>query len=161
MEASEVIRQLNLEPLPHEGGFFRQTYRSRIPFPWKSSQRWLGTAIYYLVTPESFSAWHRVEQDELFHFYLGDPVEMVQLTDDGELRTMVLGSDIARGQNPQMLVPGSVWQGLRLVAGGKWALMGATVTPGFDFADFQLGSRRDLLQRFPQHREMIQALTRD
>lgn len=146
--ADDVIRLLGLSPLPVEGGWFRETWRSDY-----------GTAIYYLLTLETFSAIHRLPGVEVFHFYLGDPVEMLQLRDDGAAEVVVLGHDLDRGMRPQVVVPGGVWQGCRLAEGGRLALMGTTMAPGFDPRDFELARRADLLARHPAHAARIRALT--
>ena len=164
MTSKQVIECLGLQPLPGEGGYYRQTYKSagKIPaqaLPEHDGPRAFGTAIYYLVTPESFSALHWVPQDEVFHFYLGDPVEMFQIHPDGQARTCVIGPDLEKGQRPQAVAPGKVWQGTRLVEGGAWALLGCTVCPGFEFADFRLEKRDALIARFPQHSERIRLFT--
>ncbi len=116
-------------------------------------------AIYYLLAPGTISAMHRLQSDEIFHFYLGDPVEMLQLSADGTGQMIMLGSDLRAGQQPQVIVTRGVWQGSRLVAGGKFALLGCTVAPGFDFADYEHGRREDLIGSHPQFREKIVALT--
>lgn len=162
-------RLLRLEPLAHEGGFFAETYRSneRVPQVTQGGTpgidlpgtRSLSTAIYYLLTPETFSALHRLRSDELFHFYLGDPVEMLQLEPGGEARVVVLGIDLASGMRPQIVVQRGVWQGTRLLPGGRMALLGTTVAPGFDPGDFELGARDALVTAFPAQRERISALT--
>jgi uncharacterized protein len=120
----------------------------------------LSTAIYYLLTPETFSALHRLRSDEVFHFYLGDPVEMLQLLPGGEGRLHVLGTDLAAGMRPQVVVPRDVWQGARLLPGGSLALLGTTVAPGFDPADCESGKRDALVAAYPDFRERIVALTR-
>jgi len=128
MTAEEMIKKLNLEPLPEEGGFFREAYRSSgvIPkefLPQHGGERNFSTQIYYLITPSEFGALHRVKlSDEYYHFYLGDPVEMVQIEEDGSLRTVILGQNIPE-ENLQVLVKKGVWQGTRLMEGGKWALI--------------------------------------
>lgn len=163
MNAEEIKRRLKLEPLPGEGGFFAETYRARESIPaglLGPGARSLATAIYYLVTPESFSALHRLRSDEIFHFYLGDPVEMLQLLPDGSGRTVLLGGDLGAGCHPQVVVPCGVWQGTRLVSGGAFALLGTTVSPGFDPADYETGARDALLAAYPAFRESIVALTR-
>jgi hypothetical protein len=165
--AQELIERLNLEPLPIEGGFFRQTYVSAETIPPSAlPERYRGdkpfsTAIYYLLTSDadSFSAMHRLPTDEVYHFYLGDPVEMLLLFPDGSGRRVVLGQDIAAGQHVQFLAPAGAWQGSRLIAGGHFALMGTTMAPGFDPTDFVSGRRAELVARYPNHANVIRALT--
>ncbi len=165
MDASRVIRLLGLEPLPGEGGYYRETYRSGecIPrsalSPGYPGDRSFGTAIYYLVTPESFSALHRVPGDELFHFYLGDPVTMLRLYPDGLGDAAVLGNDIEGGQLIQCLAPGGVWQGLRLHPGGTFALLGTTMSPGFEFEDYERGDRAALQREYPAFAELVERFT--
>lgn len=166
MTIDELKRLLRLEPLDGEGGWFAETYRARqiLPSgplgPDRPGPRSLATAIYYLLTAETFSALHRLRSDEIFHFYLGDPVEMVQLAPDGGGRVVLLGTDLAAGMRPQILVPAGVWQGMKLVAGGRFALLGTTVSPGFDVADFELGRRETLAAGYPAFSERIAALCR-
>ena len=166
LTADQIIALLNLTPHPKEGGYFIETYRSSETIPEKTlPSRYKGirsfaTAIYYLLTPETFSAMHRLQSDEIFHFYLGDPVEMLQLWPDGSGRLVILGSDILRGMQPQVVVPRGVWQGAKLFKNGKFALLGTTVSPGFEFADYEYGQRDELIQSYPQFREWIIALTK-
>jgi uncharacterized protein len=165
--AQDIIEALDLKPLPEEGGYYRETYRSDGP---TLNARTLGidaegtrninTAIYYLVKPESFSALHRIKTDEIFHFYAGSEVEMIQLDEAGNLKRITIGPDVLNGHQPQVVVPKGVWQGLKLKGGGQWALMGTTVAPGFEFQDFEVGIRDLLLNQFPQHREDITRFTR-
>ena len=164
--AEQIIEQLKLVPLAIEGGYFRETYRATLRLPGDAlpakynGDRSASTAIYYLLTPDTVSAIHVVKSDEVFHFYSGDPVEMLQLWPEGRARVVVIGSDLAAGHEPQLVVPAGVWQGCRLVRGGKWALMGCTVAPGFDYADFTLAARAALISLHPEHAEMIKALTK-
>jgi predicted cupin superfamily sugar epimerase len=166
MTADEIKTLLNLEPHPCEGGYFRQTWRSEeeIPHPVLparySAARAAGTCIYYLLEPGTFSEMHRLASDEIFHFYYGDPIEMLQLLPDSSGETVSLGSDLSRGQNPQLVVPKNVWQGSRLMPGGKVALLGCTVSPGFDYADYETGHRATLTRAYPRFAELIEALTR-
>lgn len=155
--ADELIRLLRLEPLPREGGWYRETYRSALTLPASvlglshRAARSAGTAIYYLLTPDTCSALHRLPTDEVFHFYLGDPVEMLQLgprAEDGG-RIVTLGPDLLAGQQVQAVVPAGVWQGRRLRTGGAFALMGTTMAPGFDFADYDAADRVALSAAFP------------
>jgi len=155
-----------MRPLPQEGGFYVETYRcsekiAQLSLPKRyTSDRSFGTAILYLLTPETFSALHRVNSDEIFHFYLGDPVTMLQLHPDGASEIITLGHDVLNGQNVQVAVPRDSWQGCFLNKGGRFALMGTTVTPGFEAADFEPSRRQDLLQRYPGQRDLIIQLTR-
>ncbi len=167
-KAEEIIKKLNLQPLPGEGGYFRQTYKSDDPGISASdfgidspSPRHLATAIYYLVTPGSFSALHRIKSDEIFHFYAGTPVEMIQIDENGQLTRLVMGSDVMNGQLPQVVVPKGTWQATRLMDGKNWALLGTTVSPGFEFEDFEMGEREDLIKAFPQLRNDIIRFTRE
>ena len=160
MNAHEIKRLLQLDPHPKEGGFFRQTYVSSLRFAAPQGERSAGTAIYYLLEPGTFSEMHVLPSDELFHFYLGHTVEMLQLLPFGESRVIRLGQDVAAGEKLQVLVPGGVWQGTRLVGEGEFALLGCTVTPGFDYADYRSGSYADLAARWPEQAERIRTLTR-
>ncbi len=166
MNAEKLKSLLNLVPLSFEGGYYAESYRSSDIISQEclhghySGPRSASTAIYYLLEPKTFSELHRVVSDEIFHFYLGDVVEMLQLWPDGSARRVLIGTDFERGAVPQVVVPRGVWQGARLVAGGKFALMGCTVSPGFEYADYESGSRNHLSEAYPDARKMIRALTR-
>ncbi|MEN9635236.1 MAG: hypothetical protein RL077_3640 [Verrucomicrobiota bacterium] len=157
--ARALIAKLGLEPLAGEGGFFRQTWRSGT-----------ASAIYFLLTAEQFSALHRIEQDELWHFYAGDPVEHVQCERGGSrFQAVRLGPAVLAGDVSQVLVPAGVWQGARLaVAPGAatglerhgWALVGCTVSPPWDERGFSLASRAELVRAFPADAARIHSLTR-
>jgi uncharacterized protein len=153
--AKTVVESLGLRPHP-EGGFFTETYRHAR----NVGDRSLCTAIYYLVTAESPSRMHRVASDEIWHFYGGDALEMLQLSAKGS-RIIAIGADVAAGERPQVLVPADVWQGTRVKPGGAYALVGATVSPGFDYADFELGNRGRLVAEYPRYEALIEALTTD
>jgi predicted cupin superfamily sugar epimerase len=161
MTAGEIKALLNLQPHPMEGGFFRQTYAAEAAVELPRGPRTLGTAIYYLLEPGTFSEMHVLASDEIFHFYLGDPVEMLQLYPDGRSVVVTLGPDLAADQHVQLTVPAGVWQGTRLIGGGKVALLGCTVTPGFDYADYRGGVYAELAAKWPQEAERIRALTRE
>ena len=120
----------------------------------------MGTAIYYLLEPGTFSEMHVLASDEIFHFYLGDPVEMLQLYDDGSSAVFTLGQDLMDDQHVQLVVPAGVWQGTRLIGDGQVALLGCSVTPGFDFADYRSGSYGELVEKWPEQAVRIKALTR-
>ena len=166
ISADTVKSLLNLKPHPEEGGYFRETYRSphtlskNILTEEYKDERSLSTAIYYLLTPDTFSALHRLPTDELFHFYLGDPVEMLHLLPDGSGRIITLGQDITNGMQLQVVVKKGVWQGSRLCAGGQFALLGTTMSPGFESSDYESGQRERLIADYPQFENLIKVLTR-
>jgi predicted cupin superfamily sugar epimerase len=157
MTAAEVIAALELRPLPREGGYYRETYRSAESH--STVQRSLCTAIYYLLTPETFSALHRLPSVEIFHFYAGDAVSMLQLWPEGSGRIVTLGPDLRARQLPQVIVPAGVWQGTWLPFNGVFALLGTTMSPGFDFADYEAGDRAILTRSYPAFAEVIARLT--
>ena len=162
--AEDVIKKLGLKPLPGEGGFYAETHRDEMEVSTDNGSpqnRIAGTAIYYLVTPDSFSALHRLPSDEIFHFYGGDPVEMIQITEDGKMSRFTLGSDFMNGQQVQVVVPKGVWQATKLLHGGKWALMGTTVAPGFEFQDLEMADPRVLSERYPSLCKAILSHTRE
>jgi predicted cupin superfamily sugar epimerase len=158
LTAQELIARLRLSPLPVEGGHFRQTYVSEEMLAAAA----LPAAIYYLLTDEadSFSALHRLPTEEVYHFYLGDPVELLLLHAHGGSELAVLGPDLGAGQRVQLVVPRGVWQGSRLRAGGRLALLGTTMAPGWDVLDYDGGDREALIRRYPGEAERIRALTR-
>ncbi len=167
MTADEVKKLLGLQPHPVEGGWFVRTYESGERVAAEAFEdgrypgaRWTGTAIYYLLEPETFSEMHRLKSDEIFHFYMGDAVEMLQLTPGGRGERILIGTDLAAGERPQVVARRGVWQGSRLKAGGRWALMGCSVSPGFEFEDYEEGWREELSAEWPEWREMIGELTR-
>ena len=158
-----MIQQLGLAPLPGEGGYYAETYRSIEAWTGQpDGPRWLSTAIYYLLTddPDSFSAMHRLKGVEVYHFYLGDPVEMLLLDPSGGARQLILGQDLAAGQRVQFAVPGGTWQGSRLLPGGRFALMGTTMAPGFDPRDNEFGHPGHLARLYPAWSAQIRGLTR-
>ena len=159
MDAGKLIELLSLEPLSSEGGFFRETYRSLTAMGAGDDQRSLATAIYYLLKEGEVSRLHRIKADETWHFYLGDPVELYLFKEDGICEKKILGNAIERGESPQVTVPAGSAQGARLKAGGKFALMGTTVYPGFDFKDFDLCGRDEMTAAYPAHEEIVSSLT--
>lgn len=186
----QLIEQFNLQPLPREGGHFRQTWSAdsqinsaQLPERYHKGQQYpehrlLGTCIYYLITdhPESYSALHRLITDEIWHFYLGDPVELVQLYPDGRHAVITLGNDILNGQQVQFVAPRGVWMGARLTGSPtesatesrlspafsptRYALMGTTMTPGYADSDYEHGDRSTLLAQYPAAAHLIHALAR-
>jgi uncharacterized protein len=166
LTAQHIINWLKLRPHPGEGGFYSETYRSGesissgcLPSRY-TSERSMGTAIYYLLTPETFSAMHRLRTDEIFHFYLGDPVTMLQLAADGSSKVLTMGTDIRNDQQLQVVVSRDTWQGSFLNPGGNFALLGCTMAPGFEFEDYEHGSRDALLRVYPDREELILRLTK-
>jgi predicted cupin superfamily sugar epimerase len=167
MTAEDVKKILGLQPHPREGGWYVRTYEAteKIGVETFADKRYpearrTGTAIYYLLEPDTFSEMHRLKSDEVFHFYAGDAVEMLQLSGKGEGAKVMIGNDLLRGQRPQVVVKRGVWQGSRLVEGGRWALLGCTVSPGFEFEDYEAGVREELCAVWPEFVAEITALTR-
>lgn len=168
LRAETVIRELNLAPLPREGGFYKETFCSSVMVPKETlgsaypDKRRISTAIYYLLTPETFSAMHRLPGTEIFHLYLGGPVETTLLYEDGTGEIITIGTDIENGMRPQLVIPNGTWQGSKLAEGTDlgFALLGTTMAPGFSFDDFCLGNRDELKEGFPNFTEEITRLTR-
>jgi len=165
LTVEKLIKMLNMKLLPKEGGYYSETHRSAQVVPGSSlpeqyeSDRSLSTAIYYMLTPDTKSLLHRLPTDEIFHFYLGEPVLMLQLFPDGTVNTIILGQDLEAGHSIQVLVPKGVWQGSYLLEGGGFALMGTTMAPGFDFADSEIGDKETLISLYPSHQDLIKRLT--
>ncbi len=156
LSAEDIVAHLGLRPLEGEGGLYRETYRLHGGGGAASA----ATAIYYLLTPETFSELHRLPHDELYHFYLGDAVDLLQLGSGGTIERWTLGSDLLAGMEVQVLVPGGNWQGSRLRDGGRFALMGTTMTPGFRFEDYERGDRAQLQGAYPAVADEIALLAR-
>jgi len=154
VNARMLIDKLKLRAHPQEGGYFVESYRSSE----RLGSRSVSTAIYYLLTPETRSSLHRLRSDEIFHFYLGDPVEMLHLRPDGSGAIVRLGPDLEAGEEVQVVVPAGVWQGARLRAGGRFALLGTTVAPGFEYEDYETGRAGELARAYPDWRPWIEAL---
>jgi predicted cupin superfamily sugar epimerase len=159
MNSDEIIKLFNMRPLPDEGGYYVETYRAsekidKLPARYDDARNF-STAILYLITPTSFSKLHKVKSDEVFHFHLGDPVEMLQIDKSGKTETQILGTDYLKGQKPQTVVLKDTWQGTKLVEGGKFALLGCTVAPGFEFADYISGNKDLLVKQFPHLEQII------
>jgi predicted cupin superfamily sugar epimerase len=158
--AEQIKALLKLDPHPIEGGSFRQTWAAPGTLDLPRGTRSQGTAIYYLLEQDQFSEMHMLESDEIFHFYVGDPVEMVQLFPDGDSAVLRLGHSLMAGEQVQVLVPAGVWQGTRLIGDGKLALLGCTVVPGFDYAAYHSASYKELAAKWPEQKDRIRALTR-
>jgi predicted cupin superfamily sugar epimerase len=164
--ARDLIERLELVPLPQEGGWYRETWRSSDVWPQAAlppryrHDKHAATAILYLLTDDACSLLHRLPTDELYCFHDGDPVELLMLAPGGAGTVVRFGPDLAAGDVVQARVPAGVWQGSRLVAGGAWALFSVIVAPGFDPDDYEHGERATLLQGWPTHAARIRALTR-
>jgi len=165
MTAEQIIKRFKMQPLRQEGGFFIETYRAadvlkkEILSAGVSGDRNLSSVILYLLTAKAVSLMHRLKYDEMFHFYLGNPVTMLQLHPDGSSEIITLGHDIFNEQKVQVLVPKGTWQGAFIQPGGKFSLMGCSVAPAFDEADFEIGDRETLLAKYPDMQELILHLT--
>ncbi|MEM7431613.1 MAG: cupin domain-containing protein [Pseudomonadota bacterium] len=155
----ELIDHFDLEPMEAENLRFRRTYAHQSIGP---DSRPIATAIIAMLTdePESMSDMHRLTADEMWHFYFGDPVELLLLYPDGTDELVILGHDVLAGQKPQQLVPGGVWMGARIRSGGHYAVFGNTVSPGFVQEDFEGTSAEALIEQWPQQASLIRALTR-
>jgi hypothetical protein len=149
-----------------EGGSYRRTYtasfnlaKHNMPSAFHGD-RPVATAIYFLLEAEQFSAMHRIASDELWHFYYGDPLSIYEIDSSGNLTEHLLGNNPENNESLQCLVKAGSWFGSNVKKGGNYALVGCTVSPGFDFEDFELGERKDLMDQFPHHAGIIQMLTR-
>ena len=159
------IENLQLEPHP-EGGYFRQTYRSEMVIASEALPAGFGgaraasTAIYFLLERENFSAFHRLRSDEVWHFYAGDPLIVHVIEPEGKYSSILLGRDPEAGQVLQDVVRAGCWFASHVADWKSFAVVGCTVAPGFDFEDFKMGKREELVARYPQHRDLIRRLTR-
>jgi uncharacterized protein len=164
-DAAYWISRLNLAPHP-EGGWFRQTYAAGLTIPRNAlppqftGARPVSTAIYFLLDAQNFSAFHRLRSDELWHFYAGGPLTVYAIDSEGRLDEMLLGGDPDSGESFQGVVKAACWLAARVTNPGSYALAGCTMAPGFDFADFELATRSELAARYPEHRALIESLTR-
>jgi uncharacterized protein len=159
--AEEWIHVLGLVPHP-EGGHYRETYRaaSTITPSGRDSPRSLSTAIYFLLQGHEVSALHRLHSDELWHFHAGSTLRVVELTPDGALHQHRLGLDVEGGEQPQAVIPAGSWFGAQVADATGFALVGCTVAPGFDFADFELGDGAELRARYARFGEIVDTFTR-
>lgn len=161
MTAMELVSHFNMSPHP-EGGFFTETYRSIVTVARSAlpegylGERSVSTAILFLLRQGEYSHLHRIRQDEVWHFHMGGPLRLVSLSPKGVEREILLGTDLVHGQQVQAVVQGGSWFGATPAQGVDFALVGCTVAPGFDFADFELGNRQALEQAFPTAQKLIQ-----
>ncbi len=163
MDSEKFITLLELQPHP-EGGWYREVYRSAEQHPAKGidfpAGRNFCTAIYFMITKGNFSAFHRIKSDETWHFYAGDALEIIEIDTAGNLKKTVVGSDVIAGNFLQYTVPAGTWFASHVFSSGKYSLVGCTVAPGFDFRDFEMASRSEMLNEFPFHHETIINFTR-
>lgn len=165
-DVQEIIRRFDLKPLEIEGGYFRETYRSKYAIKNEGKKkkhvedypRSACTQIYYLITPSNFSHLHMLSGDEVFHFYMGDAVEMLLLYPGGFWELKTLGPDFKKEQEPQIIVPGGTWQGAMLKEGGEFALLGTTVCPGFEYSDYRPAKDfyAEITSKFSSCKEIIE-----
>jgi len=161
MDAQSLIDKLHLEPHP-EGGFFHQTYKSSgtVNLPGFDGPRHFSTAIYFLLTSKNFSAFHRLKQDEVWHYYTGSSLFVHVIDTKGNYTRHKVGINVNNGELPQLVVRAGDRFGSSVVYENSYSLVGCTVAPGFDFKDFEMAKRDELLHAFPQHMEIILRLTR-
>ena len=160
---SKIIKNFNMAPLKNEGGFFNEIYRSNeiiskknLPLRYKSD-RCFATSILYLITSDNYSTLHKILSDEIFHFYFGDPVKMLNLFEDGSSKIIKMGSNIFEDEIIQYVVPKNTWQGTKLMEGGSFALLGTTVSPGFEFEDYISAKpyKDEILNKYPDISDLI------
>ncbi|MFH0895128.1 MAG: cupin domain-containing protein [Bacteroidota bacterium] len=164
-QSEEFIKKLELQKHP-EGGWFRECFRSEIiipafALPDHKADRCCYTSIFYLLEENDFSSFHRLKSDELWYYHQGDCVEIFSIDPDGKLQRNLLGKDIDNGHQMQIVIPAGCWFAAQAVSSGKYALMGCMVSPGFDFDDFEMGNAENLIQKFPQHEEVIKKFCRN
>lgn len=164
-KVESIIIELNLEPHP-EGGYFKEVYRSSGKINSESlddrykGQRNYATSIYFLLTSDTFSAFHKINQDEIWHFYDGSPVKIHMISETNIYSNVIVGKDLKNGEKLQYVVPGGYWFAANVINQNDYSLVGCTVSPGFDFKDFKLANRNELISLFPQHKNIITQFTR-
>lgn len=164
MTAEQLISKLDLQPHP-EGGYFKETYRSEGSIAKDglgkayNGPRNYSTSIYFLLTSDKFSAFHRINQDEIWHFYKGTALLLLMISPKGEHSKHLIGNDLEKGEVPQFVVPGGYWFAAKVIAAHSYSFVGCTVAPGFSFDDFELMGREELTALFPKHAAIIKSLT--
>ena len=164
-EIKKLIDRLDLQPHP-EGGYFKETYRSSGIIKEGNlnddfqGDRNFSTAIYFLLTTNSFSAFHRINQDEFWHFYKGSPIKLHIISEEGIYSVIIIGNNLEAGEVPQYVVPAKHWFAAEVIKKDSYSLVGCTVSPGFDFKDFELADQQQLASKFPQYKTEINRLTR-
>jgi len=164
-KAEELIHFFNLQP-HQEGGWYRKTYKAsekikKDALPERfSGDRFFSTAIYYLLEKGNFSAFHKIKSDECWHFYDGDPLEIFMLEPGGKLKKVLLGKSFEAGQVFQFVVPAGCWFASCPAAGSEYCFAGCTVSPGFEFEDFELADAKELVEIYPKHKKLIEEMCR-
>ena len=164
-EINKLVESLQLLPHP-EGGFYKEVYRSSSVIPKDalpddfSGDRSYCTSIYFLLTSENFSAFHRIKQDEIWHFYGGSSLSVHVIDQQGNYTEHKVGMDFSNGEAPQLVVPAGCWFASSVAEKDSYAFVGCTVAPGFDFDDFELATRIELAKIYPAHKDIIYRLTR-
>lgn len=159
-----LIKVLGLQPHP-EGGYFKEIYRSSGEINSESlDSRYVGnrnyaSSIYFLLTSDTFSAFHKINQDEIWHFYDGSPIKIHMISETGDYSNVIVGKNLKQGEKLQFVVPGGYWFAANVINNNDYSLVGCTVSPGFDFKDFQLADRNEFIAKFPKHKEVITNLT--
>ncbi len=162
----EIVEKLRMTPHP-EGGFYKETYRSSGVIPKDILENgFMGdrnycTAIYFLLTSDNFSAFHKIKQDEIWHYYEGSSLCVHVIGLDGKYNKYKVGMDLDKDELPQLVVPAGCWFASGVEKENNYSLVGCTVSPGFDFEDFELAKRKDLILEFPKHKEVITQFTRN
>lgn len=158
MNVDQIVKILNLTPHP-EGGFYRETYRSETSIDGLDQfdgPRNCSTGIYFLITKNTRSHLHKIKSDEMWHFYGGDPLKIVMLSESGEYSEQLVGSNLEKEESFQFVVPAGVWFGAEVAEGGEYSLAGCTVSPGFDFKDFEMADKAQMVSKFPNHRSFLE-----
>ena len=162
---NQLIQKYNLEPHP-EGGWYKQTYKSNEEIDADAlperfgANRSFSTAIYFLLEKGEFSAFHRIKSDECWHFYAGDTLLIYIIEQNGELKVILLGNDLEKGQSFQYVVPANCWFASRPAPESEYCFVGCTVSPGFEFEDLELADATELSVMYPQHKSIIKELCR-
>ena len=164
LTSQEIIQKLQLQPHP-EGGYFKETYRSKGEIATGSlgsgyqGSRNYSTGIYFLLTSDKFSAFHRIKQDEMWHFYEGSPLKIHMISKDGTYSFVVIGRDLSSDHVPQYVVEGGVWFAAEVIEKDAFSFVGCTVSPGFDFQDFEMPSGQELVEMYPDLEAVIKKFT--
>ncbi len=162
---NQIIEKLKLAEHP-EGGYYKEVYRSEMLISNKelgksfNGDRNVSTSIYFLLTSDTFSAFHKIKQDELWHFYKGTAIEIHIIHLDGKYERKIVGTDLLNHEVPQVVIPANTWFAAKVIQDDSYGLVGCTVAPGFDFRDFELANTLDLRAAFPEYSELIQKFTR-